>query len=254
MATSSNKRVKFSATNRVYSPIPSTPSPCASSSSLPSSPDIPTPPPEPKYEVVGDDYEYDAGAQYPRSPYPQHPQTNFDLGLFPELEDPKELHIHTLLGHVGPYGEPEIPYDVSIPISQVKEQFGIASLMEPATQPPVQNLTIACPEFLLWEVEVKTGAVYPGAYVSVDDVLTAIYSNLRHAVNYMDYDSLGRNKPAVDAAYFNRLARIVDPVYREQEAAKGVKRIDFLRGRNRFMGLSVMHRPGEQAWWELNVS
>ncbi|TEB32888.1 hypothetical protein FA13DRAFT_230780 [Coprinellus micaceus] len=250
MSVSTNKRVKFASTNRVYSPIPSTPSPCASSSSLPSSPDLPTPPPEREYEVLGEDY----GAQYPRSPYPQHAQANFDLVFFPELEVPKELHIHTLLGHVGPYSEPEIPYDLSMAISLVKEQFGVSALMEPATQPPVQNLTVACPDFLLWEVEVKTGAVYPGAYVSVDDVLTAIYSNLRQPVNYMEYGSLGQNRGAVDAAYFARLTRIHDPALKEQEALKGVKRIDFLRGKNRFMGLSVMHRPGEEPWWELNVS
>ncbi|KAJ3546908.1 hypothetical protein NMY22_g1860 [Coprinellus aureogranulatus] len=191
---------------------------------------------------------------------PRHPdtasrsQTNFDLVLFPEVEEPKELHIHTLLGHVGPYTDPEIPYDLSIPISQVKEQFGINALLEPATQPPVQNLTITCPDLPLWDIEIKTSTIHPGAYVSVDDVVTKIYSYLREPVNSMEYERLGQNQAAVNVSYFARLARIHDPAFREQEAKKGIKRVDFLRGRHRFMGLSVLHRPGDQPCWELSVS
>lgn len=239
--STSTKRVHFASTNRVYSPIPTTPSPCASNSSLPSTPDLPTPPPE-----LDDVVEFDSGNQYPRSPYPQN---NFELFL--QEVEPKDMHIHSFLAY-SPYQELETAYDLSQSIHAVKALLSPQTLMEAATHPPLQSLTIVCPDYLPWDIPVKASNVYPGAYVTVDDVLTALYTNLRLTVNPLEYERLGPLKQVVDQAYFARIGRVQDAAMREQEAKKGVKRVDFLRGVNMFMGLSGTH--GGSDVWELNVS
>ncbi|KAF6745527.1 hypothetical protein DFP72DRAFT_49804 [Ephemerocybe angulata] len=234
-----SKRVHFSSTNRVYSPVPGTPSPSASTSSLPSSPDLPTPPPE---------LDIDDPSQYPRSPYPHN--LNFDH-LFPEFEVDKEMHVHACLAY-DPFSQPAVAHDLSVPIAHVREQYPLFSLQEPATQPPLQSLIVICPDFLPWDIHIKSSAVHPDAYVSVDDVVTTIYKELRLPVHHIEYQGLGPDKYAVDAAYFARLSRIENQQQRDQEASKGVKRVDFLRGRNRFLGLCVTPRGNDV--WELNVS
>ncbi|KAJ2915764.1 hypothetical protein MD484_g4643, partial [Candolleomyces efflorescens] len=234
----SSKRVHFASTNRVYSPIPTTPSPCASTSSLPSTPDLPPTPPEV-------DIDFDAGNQYPRSPYPHN-----QFELFLDVE-PKDMHIHSFLAF-SPYQELATAYDLSQPITVIKQQHPPQTLMEAATQPPLQYLTLVCPEHLPWDIPVKASSVYPGSYVTVDDVLTAIYTHLRLTVNPMEYDRLDpQSKHLVDQAYFARVAR-ADPALREVEAKKVVKRVDFLKGVNLFMGLSGT--LGGSDVWELNVS
>ncbi|KAJ2922953.1 hypothetical protein H1R20_g14145, partial [Candolleomyces eurysporus] len=231
------KRVHFASTNRVYSPIPTTPSPCASNSSLPSTPDLPTTPPEV-------DLSFDAGNHYPRSPYPLNSELFLDV-------EPKDMHIHSFLAY-SPYQELQTAYDLSRSIQDVKQQHPAQTLMEAATQPPLQYFTIVCPEHLLWDIQVKASNPYPGSYVTVDDVLTAIYTHLRLPVNPLEYQRLDpQAKQAVDQAYFARVGR-ADPALREQEAKKGVKRVDFLQGLNMFMGLSGTH--GGSDVWELNVS
>ncbi|KAG2008849.1 hypothetical protein CC2G_014235 [Coprinopsis cinerea AmutBmut pab1-1] len=232
------KRVQFAATNRVYSPIPTTPSPSVSSSSLPSSPDISTPPPE---------FEDDQSATYPRSPYPQP----YELYAPEPVVETKEMEIHCCLAY-GPFSEPQISHDLSLPPVFYHDQLDPPPLKEPATNPPLQYLTIICPEYLKWEIVVKASSPYPGSCVTVEDCLNAIYHDLRLPVNHLEYELLGPGKARVDAAYFARLNRIPDPQHREMEAAKGVKRIDFLMGRNRFMGLSLTHKGPDT--WELNVS
>jgi hypothetical protein len=56
----------------------------------------------------------------------------------------------------------------------------------------------------------------------------------------------------VDKAYYRRCGCIEDPDSRQLEESKGVKRVDFLMGRNRFLGLSGTLKGPDI--WELNVS
>lgn len=58
----------------------------------------------------------------------------------------------------------------------------------------------------------------------------------------------------VNEAYFHRCRSIMDPTARKVEEARGVKRVDFLMGHNKFLGLSsrTSMRNGETIW-ELNV-
>jgi hypothetical protein len=90
-------------------------------------------------------------------------------------------------------------------------------------------------------------------YVSVSDVFNSLYSGLRKAVHPVEYEALPSSHALyVNQAYFDRCNFIPDDYARMEEQKKGVKRIDFLLGRNRFLGLSS--RKGDSAIWELNVS
>ena len=231
------KRVQFAPTNIVYSPIPATPSPCRSPSSLPSTPDIPTPPPELEYSSTG-------GA-YPRSPYPQ-PNNE----IYPDQIDPKSMQIHFLLAYT-PYAEPALSYDLTLHPDSLNDQISLATSYEPATQPPMRTIFIICPQLKQWDPIEVTAAGSGGEYVTVDDVLTTIYVHLRNAVSHSEYASC-TERQAVDAAWLARWGRIQDTGLRAAEHMKGVKRVDFLFGQNRFLGLSGTLRGPDI--WELNVS
>jgi hypothetical protein len=57
----------------------------------------------------------------------------------------------------------------------------------------------------------------------------------------------------VDYAYFARCRLLSDENDRKLEALQGVKRVDFLLGKTRFLGLSGPVDGAHQIW-ELNVS
>ena len=96
-------------------------------------------------------------------------------------------------------------------------------------------------------------------YVSVRDVVHALYRGLRMAVHPLEYEALPSMETItnVNEAYFSRCNSIVEKKARQEEQAKGVKRVDFLMDRNRFLGLSKKSstsRKGGSMVWELNVS
>jgi hypothetical protein len=84
------------------------------------------------------------------------------------------------------------------------------------------------------------------------DILIAVYRELRLTVHPAEYDSLGDAKNKVDDAYFLRCRKIDDYDSRQAEERKGIKRVDFLMGKNRFLGLSGTRNSSHI--WELNVS
>ncbi|KAH6908450.1 hypothetical protein BKA70DRAFT_1103558 [Coprinopsis sp. MPI-PUGE-AT-0042] len=231
------KRVQFAPSNRAYSPHPPTPSPSISASSLPSTPEIPTPPSE--FGALDDEYE-DA---YTATPYPH----GYDLGL-PEVDLKEGLVIHCCLAF-SHNGEPEISHDLSLPPSTFTSYNPHLPLHEPATYPPQRALTIICPDYFQWKFQI----VSKGPYVTVGDVLNELYLQLRVPVTREEYETLGQLKRGVDAAYFCRFNKVADPQLRDLEAGKGVKRIDWLMTRNRFCGLSLSLDHNGPDIWELNV-
>lgn len=126
-------------------------------------------------------------------------------------------------------------------------------LSEPATSPPLTVLTITH-STLKWVIEVEPKDPEPGAYVSVNDVFIAIFKELRVPIHSTDYAELTdhEERTAVDAAYYARCGRVPDPQARSLEHQKGIKRVDLLMGRTKFLGLSgTFSGPGH---WELNTS
>ncbi|KAJ7089632.1 hypothetical protein C8R44DRAFT_835990 [Mycena epipterygia] len=245
------KTVQFSATNILYSPLPWSPSPGASISSLPPSPSAETPP---QLEATPADdqprpplYREPAGAAHtpviPPAPivyssWPSSPRP----GLLPRLEDIPyssligRAQIHFLLSF-SPFTPPHVHYDLSRPLHTINSQL-TPSFLNPAMFPPLPSLTIRC-RHIAWPIVVSPS--HAAGFVSVLDVFTSVYTSLRLAVLRAEYDTLpsGDARQSVDDAYFTR-------------SLKGVKHVDFLTGKTRFLGLSgPLEAPHV---WELNVS
>jgi len=92
---------------------------------------------------------------------------------------------------------------------------------------------------------------HPDPFVTVADVLKTLYTALRLAVTPAEYDALPSReaKFRVVAAYENRCRKSGNAY--DEEKRKGVKRIDFLMGRNMFAGLTAI--SGQRDTWLLHV-
>ncbi|KAJ6485403.1 hypothetical protein C8R47DRAFT_538215 [Mycena vitilis] len=251
------KSVQFSNTNILYSPLPWSPSPTASTSSLPPSPSVATRPRLP--QSIADSMEPPSVNPTPTdtrfipapiiySPWP----SSMPLGLSPPRENISILssaQIHALLAF-APFVPPPVNYDLSHPLHTINPQL-TPSFLNPATFPPLPALTIRC-RHIAWPIAVS--ASQPTGFVSVLDVFTSVYTSLRLNVRRSEYDTLpeGDARHRVNAAYFARCALLTDEEARRIAALEGVKRVDFLQGKTRFLGLSG---PVESAHvWELNLS
>ncbi|KAF9449808.1 hypothetical protein P691DRAFT_666793 [Macrolepiota fuliginosa MF-IS2] len=233
------KRVHFAPTNTMFSPVPNTPSPALSEVSLPSdsSSEVSTPPPEIDYPR----------AHYPHSPFPH----NTDLLVPKSLPEPGQMQIHYLLAY-SPLADIPINFDLSLHWSQIEGQISSHELSEPATSPPLPSLLIICP-LVPGDILVRPRE-FPGPHVTVLDVLYYLYRYLRLAVSQEEYETqaTGTTKAAVNSAYHARCGRVSGHQARATEEGKGVKKVDFLQGRNMFKGLSGTLTGAHV--WELNVA
>lgn len=234
-----SKRVHFSEINVSYSPKVPSLSPSISNSSLPSSspsPEPVTPPPQTDFHP----------SPYPRSPYEQLPDLYTDVS-------PKHLEIHYLLAY-SPFSGPPLQYDITTHPALIQDQFPAHALAEPATNPPMQTIIITCQYFKSkWDIHIRPAPTSSSPFVTVDDVLDAMYRGLRLPVHPIEYDGIPPHEAShVNAAYYTRCGRVLDQDARLQEHSKGVKRVDFLMGKNRFMGLAATLSGPET--WELNIS
>jgi len=222
-----SKHVRFSRTTTVHS-LPS-PSPAFSVSTLPSSAGPLTPPSAPTMLPGPTPYTI----SLPAGPAPKY------LG---------SMRPHALLAL-----PPSINYDVGNHPSTASVQhlpLSMRSLSEPATRPPLPSLTIVMSR-LPWSVYVTPSH---GTFVSVSDVLSAIYRTLRVQITQSEFHSLPSPTDArrVSQTYEQRYKRLRGTVAYAEEKRGGVRRIDFLMGCTRFIGLS-MTRQGPDVWC-LNVS
>lgn len=174
------------------------------------------------------------GSPYACSPLPSIPAT-----------------IHPLLAVSN---TPSLIYDMSRHISSLRPSHPSLSphrLAEPATEPPLPSLTIVCPH-LPWRINVK--ARQQNGYITVADVMDGLYRALRLNSTEAEFKLLPSHdmKHRVNEAYKQRYRRASDVTEYEHEKAQGLRRVDFLGGKNTFMGLSS---TGEGAGvWQLNVS
>lgn len=111
-------------------------------------------------------------------------------------------------------------------------------------------MTIASP-YIPWQITVSPSN--RTLYVTVADVLDAVYHFLRSNLTAQDYQSLdARGQQRATDAYKRRYKCIHDPKAYEMEKAKGAKRVDFLFEATAFMGL-VGTKYGPEMW-ELHVA
>ncbi|KAG7094563.1 hypothetical protein E1B28_005391 [Marasmius oreades] len=221
------KRVRF-ARNRTEYPIPANPARTRTSSSslssLSSSKGPATPPP------------YRSISLPSHSPYPSY--TPSKRGMNP-------IRVHYLLACTH---EPALDFDVTIPISSLPSRHRPPSslLAEPALSPAVPSLILTTP-LLPWSF-----TIYPsnGYYVSVRDVLDGIYHALRSSATHKDYLFVPSRKDQhrIHEAYERRCSRIRDYHASREEKKSGVKRVDFLRQRTRFIGIAPSDDARADVW------
>jgi hypothetical protein len=213
----SAKRVTFSTTNTVYSPMPPTPSPTFSDSSLPSTggPRTPPSPRTPLLPLPSGRVEIHRSLGF----HPQSPKLLFDLSVSWEA----------------------VTTNSSPPVCLSK-----AALLEPATNPPIPYLQISCAN-LPWTLDVVCKTTN---FVTILDVLAQLYTLLRLRVSEKEFKMESfESQRDISAAFHQRVKRGRWTAAVEEQ--KGLKRIDFLKGRNRFMGLSSTKLGPDM--WALNV-
>ncbi|KAF9258798.1 hypothetical protein L218DRAFT_830518, partial [Marasmius fiardii PR-910] len=146
------------------------------------------------------------------------------------------VRVHYLLAYTSP--NPAIDFDVTLPISASPARYRPSSslLAEPALSPAVPSLILTTP-YLPWSF-----TIYPtnGYYVSVRDVLDGIYHALRGNATQKDYHFVPSrtDQRRIQEAYERRYSRIHDYHASREEKKGGMKRVDFLRERTRFVGMT----------------
>ena len=149
---------------------------------------------------------------------------------------------------------PSLIYDMSRHISSLHPSHPSLSphrLAEQATEPPMTSLVIVC-HHLPWQIDVR--ARQQNGYITVADVMDGLYRALRLNVTEGEYKLLPLShdmKHQVNKAYEQRYRRASFVEY-GYEKAQGLRRVDFLGGKNTFLGLSST-REGARVW-RLNVS
>ncbi|KAF8192250.1 hypothetical protein K438DRAFT_1675147 [Mycena galopus ATCC 62051] len=147
---------------------------------------------------------------------------------------------------------PLLNFDITLHPSAITTHFnGVSSggFLEPAVYPPQPTISIVT-QHLPWTITV---AASNGRYVTVSDVLNALYRSLRANVTASEFSALGTQKLKRRAteAYTHRYMRLQGHRGYAEEKKQGVKRVDFLMGCTKFRGLSPTSTPDV---WRLHVS
>jgi hypothetical protein len=251
---SSTKHVRF-AVSQAYHSAPSTPSPAFSDLSLP--------------ETEG-----------PITP----PMFMAPLPTIPEHEPQSStMRVHGAVVYT-PGAVPYLTWDVSyppntaIPTNRIAQPAHFcAALGEAVTNPSLSEMILVS-DFLPYRVSILPGVgngstsspwtpanvalPMPGSplppvtqTVCVYDVLVGLYKNLRTPLTPQEYAALSpTRKAALSSAYHIRVNRIEDPIKREEERRKGLKRIDYLlaAGKTRFIGLGMTKKSNNL--WIMNFA
>ena len=110
-------------------------------------------------------------------------------------------------------------------------------LAEPATTPPLPCLSISTP-YLQWSIVVLPSR-HP--FVTVSDVLCTLHHTVSFSATQDELDGLTSDIwPHVHAVFERRVQAHPDWRICERERRCGIRRIDFLLGRTRFLGLSIV--------------
>jgi len=172
-----------------------------------------------------------------------------------------------------------LAYDVSVHPSRLHAPQGMSRdqfaelLGQPATHPPLPAMTLvsgvlshaivitpAAADKGTGTPQTPTTLLSPGGlappaitYVTVQDVLTTLYSFLRIPLSQEEYNALTPGHQREVARAYNSRVHRVDERKRESERAKGVKRVDLLlaEGKAMFDGLGATKRS--RSLWVLNM-
>ncbi|KAG6914793.1 hypothetical protein DXG01_015252 [Tephrocybe rancida] len=177
-----------------------------------------------------------------------HPRSPLNRKRSPLPNPPlEEMNIHCFLAFNPLKGShPPLDYDVTRPPTfLLKSQLTLPEFHEAATEPPLASLYITYPT-LTTPISVFAGDV---GYVTLSDVFHAVYHAFLLPTTAEEYGSLPRGLIGdVNAAYYERCERSADV---EAQLQWGIKRIDMLGRRHRFLGLSGTFHGLDV--WQLNV-
>ncbi|KAG6871550.1 hypothetical protein C0995_003389 [Termitomyces sp. Mi166 len=192
---------------------------------------------------------YDAGG--PGSAFPQRRHS------FSSVNRPSSasLQIHPLLNAQAP--DPNFFFDLSLPTPEPLLYYGAGQrtrvapevLAQPVTYPPVTRLRIVSDSLpQKWDITfdlppeeyefyVRTG--YEPPPVTAQDVLQELHRHMQTPISHDDWAKLSRAETESVRRAFTRRCRAAPDGYDgyQAERARGVKRVDYLGGRTRFVGL-----------------
>ncbi|GLB42507.1 hypothetical protein LshimejAT787_1105220 [Lyophyllum shimeji] len=156
------------------------------------------------------------------------------------------VRMHVLLQASG---SPALTFDLTQHPSTITSHhkgISLRALSEPATKPPLSVITIVVAH-LPWSIIVHPSN---GTYVTIADVLEGLYRKLRTNISAQEFHALPTEKDMrrVTAAYEQRYRRLRGSRECEDEKRRGVRRVDFLMGHTRFMGLSSTS-SGRDVWF-----
>ncbi|KAF9780171.1 hypothetical protein BJ322DRAFT_1024020 [Thelephora terrestris] len=212
------------------SPVPDTPSPAYSQSSLastagpftPSTPNAPLPPhafsPVKKNPVV-----------------PHHAVRHFA----PPTPTSAPPNLHDLLASPG-----GICLDVAFPPHPDRLHIHHTHLSMPATHPPTKIMKIVA-EGLPWSITVEPTTT-SSPFVTVLDVLHALYTSLHRPVKQAEFDANSKShRDLISKAWHRRLEKIPFPSDAKTERARGVRRVDFLLRKTCIKQLKYLNISGQ---------
>jgi hypothetical protein len=123
--------------------------------------------------------------------------------------------------------------------------FEPALLDEPATYPHLSSITLVS-DLLPWSIHVEASTSPTVPVVTIYDVLQTLHITLRIPIAPCEWDNVPPTvQSLISAAFYYRIDGIRNSSSRETQRRKGVRRLDFLTGRTRLIGLSpVPDKPG----------
>ncbi|KAN0136718.1 hypothetical protein V8E53_005488 [Lactarius tabidus] len=223
-------------------------SPASTVSSLSPSPPPSTPPPLPDVAFSSPSHS-PSHAPISAFPSPPHPRVYtpspipqaYALPYVPPTPLTPSVYLHTALS------PPTLQYDVRFHLTQSNIRISPTVLVEPATSPPRQSLSIRVAG-LPWYCTVRPDpTLSPGnAVVTVQDVLICLYYHLRTQVKADEYNAMTKSRKTEIFQTFERRVGH-DPVQR----GKGLRRVDFLGGHIIARGLA--RAQSKEEIWDVMV-
>ncbi|KAF8811420.1 hypothetical protein BYT27DRAFT_7208559 [Phlegmacium glaucopus] len=153
-----------------------------------------------------------------------------------------------------PILKPQITYDLMEHPSTImtRNNYSLSprTFREPATTPPLPFLTITSIH-LPWTIKVYASN---GSYVTLEDVFDCMYRSLRTNITSGEFKMFPRpeDQRRATRAYEQRYRRLRNNRAYDEEKRGGMKRVDFLMGRTKFLGISNSSRRPDE--WQLRVA
>jgi hypothetical protein len=154
-----------------------------------------------------------------------------------------------------------ISYDLRDPISTQSQRLSIETLRQPAFIPPLSSTTITS-SYLPWTIKVYA---FNASYITLQDVFSSIHSILRTNITPDEFLLLPshHHRERAIRAYQQRYRRLRHKSHNDNEINKesesesekraGMKRVDFLMGHTKFLGISCIGcQPNDE--WNLHLA